>query len=125
MPAVRDFGRSFDKEDREPAGCREEDPDPPADAGHQPGSGHRWVDAAADGPPMPPRHSGSAPLPPRGPSAMPPPRRGESMHSPGGTAAILLREVMGDPCRDDLRQTTGRGKRLHQSWNLGWRRFKA
>jgi hypothetical protein len=45
--------------------------------------------------------------------------------SPCGTAVILLREVTGDPCRDDLRQTTGRGKRLHQSWNLGWRRFKA
>ena len=25
-----DAGRSFDQEDREPAGCREEDPDPPA-----------------------------------------------------------------------------------------------
>jgi hypothetical protein len=29
-----DIGRIFDQEDREPAGCREEDPDPPANAGH-------------------------------------------------------------------------------------------
>jgi hypothetical protein len=34
-----DAGRSFDQEDREPAGCREEDPDPPANAGHHPGGG--------------------------------------------------------------------------------------
>jgi hypothetical protein len=58
-------GRSFDQEDREPAGCRGEDPDPPASAGYQFGSGRPWADAAADGPPMPPRHSASAPLPPR------------------------------------------------------------
>jgi hypothetical protein len=45
--------------------------------------------------------------------------------SPGETAAILPREATADPCRDDLRQTTGRGRRLHQSWDLGWRRFRA
>ncbi len=52
-----DVGRSFNQEDREPAGCREGDPNPPANAGHQPGGGRPWADAAADGPPMPPRHS--------------------------------------------------------------------
>jgi hypothetical protein len=77
-----DIGRSFDQQDREPAGCREEDPDPPADAGHQSGSGCPWADAVAGGPPLPPRHSASVPLPPRGPSAAPPPRRGESMQQP-------------------------------------------
>jgi hypothetical protein len=48
-----DVGRSFDQEDREPAGCREEDPDPPANAGHHLGGGRPWADAAADRPPMP------------------------------------------------------------------------
>ncbi len=75
-------GRSLDQEDREPAGCRGEVPDPPAGAGYQSGSGRPWADAAADGPPMPPRHSARAPLPPRGPSVGPPPRRGESMQQP-------------------------------------------
>jgi hypothetical protein len=64
-------GRSFDQEDREPAGCREEDPDPPADAGHQPGSRRPWADASSDRPPMPPQHSASVPLPPRGPPVVP------------------------------------------------------
>ncbi len=77
-----DVGRSFNQKDREPAGCREEDPDPPAGAGYQSGSGRPWADAAADGPPMPPRHSASAPLPPRGPPVVPPPRRGESVQQP-------------------------------------------
>ncbi len=75
-------GRSFDQEDREPAGYRGEDPDPPAGAGYQSGSGRLWADAAANGPPMPPRHSASTPLPPRGPSVGLPPRRGESMQQP-------------------------------------------
>jgi hypothetical protein len=77
-----DVGRSFDQGDREPAGCREEDPDPPANAGHHPGGGRPWADAAADRPPMPPRHSASVPLPPRGPLVVPLPRRGESMQQP-------------------------------------------
>jgi hypothetical protein len=34
-----DAGRSFDREDWKPAGCRGEDPDPPAGTGHQSGSG--------------------------------------------------------------------------------------
>ncbi len=74
-----DIGRSIDQEDREPAGCREEDPDPPANAGHYLGGGHPWADAAADRAPMPPRHSASAPLSPRGLPGVPLPRRGESM----------------------------------------------
>ncbi len=40
-------------------------------------------------------------------------------------ATTLLREGTADPCRGDLRQTTGRGKRLHQPWDLGWRQFRA
>jgi hypothetical protein len=43
-----DVGRSFDQEDRRPAGYRGEDPDPPLGAGHQPGSERPWADAAAD-----------------------------------------------------------------------------
>jgi hypothetical protein len=35
-----DACRSFDQEDREPARCREEDPNPPANSGHHPGGGH-------------------------------------------------------------------------------------
>ncbi len=77
-----EIGRSFDQEDREPAGCREEDPDPPANAGHHLGGGRPWADAAADRPPMPPRHSASVPLPPRGLPDVPLPRRGESMQQP-------------------------------------------
>ena len=45
--------------------------------------------------------------------------------SPGETAAILLREVTADPCRGDLRQATGRGKLRHQSWDSGWRQYRA
>ncbi len=77
-----DDGRSFDQEDREHAGCREEDPNPPANAGRHPGGERPWADAAADRPPMPPRHSASVPLPPRGPPVAPLPRRGESMQQP-------------------------------------------
>jgi hypothetical protein len=77
-----DVGRSFNQENRRPAGCRGEDPDPPIGAGYQLGSGRPWADTAADGPPMPPQHSASAPLPPRGPSVGLPPRRGESMQQP-------------------------------------------
>jgi hypothetical protein len=40
-----DVGRSFDQEDREPAGCRDEDPDPPANPGHHLGGGRPWADA--------------------------------------------------------------------------------
>jgi hypothetical protein len=79
-----DVGRSFHQEDQEPAGCREEDPDPPAEAGRQSGSGRPWADVTAGGPPRPPRHSASTPLPPRGPSVVPPPRRRESMQQPRG-----------------------------------------
>jgi hypothetical protein len=75
-------GRSFDQEEWEPAGCREEDPDPPANAGHHLGGGCSWADAAADRPPMPPRHSPSIPLPPRGLLSALLPRRGESMEQP-------------------------------------------
>jgi hypothetical protein len=57
-------------------------PDPPANAGHHLGGGRPWVDAAADRPPMPPRHSASTPLPPRGLLSVPLPRRGESMQEP-------------------------------------------
>jgi hypothetical protein len=32
-----------------------------------------------------------------------------------------LRFSSADPCRGELRQATGRGKQLHQSWDLGWR----
>jgi hypothetical protein len=53
------------------------------------------------------------------------PGEARACSSPGETATTLLREVTADPCRGDLRQTTGRGKRLHQSWDLGWRRFRA
>ncbi len=54
-----------------------------------------------------------------------PPGGARACSSPGETAAILLREVTADPCQGNLRQTTGRGKQLHQSWDLGWRRFRA
>jgi hypothetical protein len=77
-----EIGQNIDQEDREPAGCREEDPDPPATAGHHLGGGRPWADAAADRPPMPPRLSASAPLPPRGLPSVPLPRRGESMQQP-------------------------------------------
>jgi hypothetical protein len=77
-----DVGRSFDQEDREPAGCRDEDPDPPANVGHHPGGGHPWADAVADRPPMPPRHSASVPLPPRGLPGVLLPRQSESMQQP-------------------------------------------
>ncbi len=39
--------------------------------------------------------------------------------SPGEIATTLLREATADPCRGDLRRTTGRGKLLHQSRGLG------
>jgi hypothetical protein len=77
-----EIGRNNDQEDQEPAGCREEDPDPPANAGHHLGSSRPWAGMAADRPPMPPRHSASAPLPPRGLPGVQPPRRGESMQQP-------------------------------------------
>jgi hypothetical protein len=56
---------------------------PPASASHHFGSSRPWAGAAAaDRPPMPPRHGASPPLPPRGPQGVPPPWRGESMQQP-------------------------------------------
>jgi hypothetical protein len=119
-----DIGWSFDQEDREPAGCREEDPDPPANAGHHLGGGRPWAEAAEDRPPMPPRHSASAPLPPRGlPGVLP--GRVRACSSPGGTATTLLREAAADPCRGDLRQATGQDSLPHRFWDLGWRLCRA
>jgi hypothetical protein len=77
-----EIGRNINQEDQEPAGCREEDPDPPANAGHHLGGGRPWADVAAGRQPMPPRHSVSAPLPPRGLPSVPLPGRGESMQQP-------------------------------------------
>jgi hypothetical protein len=42
------------------------------------------------------------------------PGEARACSSPGGIAATLRREVTADPYQGDLRQTTGRGKRLHQ-----------
>jgi hypothetical protein len=83
-PSIRreEIGRNIDQENQEPAGCREEDPDPLANAGHHLGGGIPWADVAADRPPMPRSHSASAPLPPRGLPSVPLPRRGESMQQP-------------------------------------------
>ncbi len=53
------------------------------------------------------------------------PGEAKSCSSPGGTATTLLREATADPCRGDLRQVTGQGKLLHQSWDLGWRQYRA
>jgi len=53
------------------------------------------------------------------------PGEARACSSPGETATTLLREVTAGPCRGDLRQTTGRGKLLHRSWDLGWRQFRA
>jgi hypothetical protein len=125
-PSVRceDIGRSNDQEDREPAGCREEDPDLPANAGHHLGGGRPWADAAAERPPMPPRHSASAPLPPRGLPGVPLPRLGESMQQPRRDR-YDSREATADPCRGDLRQATGQGSLPYRLWDLGWRLYKA
>ncbi len=53
------------------------------------------------------------------------PGEAKACSSPGGIATTLLREATADPCRGDLRRITGRGKLLHQSWDLGWRRYRA
>jgi hypothetical protein len=53
------------------------------------------------------------------------PGEARACSSPGETATTLLREATADPCRGDLRQATGRGKLLHQSWDLGWRQYRA
>jgi hypothetical protein len=53
------------------------------------------------------------------------PGEARACSNPGETATTLLREVTAGPCQGDLRQTIGRGKRLHQSWDLGWRQFRA
>jgi hypothetical protein len=45
-------------------------------------------------------------------------RSWESAPAPG-------RILAADPCRDDLRQATARGKLLHQSGDLGWRQYRA
>jgi hypothetical protein len=120
-----DVGRSFDQEDREPAGCREEDPDPPANAERQPGGGRSWADAAAERPPMPPRHVQGCHCHPGDRRSHRFPGGAKACSSPGGIATTLLREATADPCRGNLRRTTGRGKLLHQSWDLGWRQFRA
>ncbi len=80
-----------DQEGQEPAGCREEDPDLPASAGHHFGGSRPWVGMVADRPPMGPRHSASAPLPPRGPPGVPLPRRCQSMQQPRREAERLRR----------------------------------
>ena len=53
------------------------------------------------------------------------PGEARSCSSPGGIATTLRREATADPCRGDLRRTAGRGKPRHQSWDLGWRQFRA
>ncbi len=53
------------------------------------------------------------------------PGEARACSSPGRVAATLRREAMADPCQGDLRRTTGRGKPRHQSWDLGWRQFRA
>ena len=53
------------------------------------------------------------------------PGEARACSSPGGTATTPPREATAGPCRGNLRQTTGRGKLLHQSWDLGWRRYRA
>jgi hypothetical protein len=53
------------------------------------------------------------------------PGEARACSSPVGIATTLLREATADPCRGDLRRTTGRGKPRHQSWDLGWRQFRA
>jgi hypothetical protein len=85
-----EIGGNIDQEDQEPAGCGEEDPGPPASAGHHFGGSRPWAGMVADRPPVPPRHSASAPLPPRGPPGVPLPRDGESMLSPGKTDTTHL-----------------------------------
>ncbi len=53
------------------------------------------------------------------------PGEAKACSSPGRIAMTLLREATADPCRGDLRRTTGRGKLLHQSWDLVWRQYRA
>jgi hypothetical protein len=75
-----EIGGIVDHEEPEPASCRREEQGTPASASHHFGISRPWAGAAAaDRPPMPPRHSASAPLPPMGPQGVPPPRRSESM----------------------------------------------
>ncbi len=120
-----DIGRSFDQEDREPAGCREEDPDPPANAGHHLGGGRPWADAAADRPPMPPRHSASAPLPPRGLPGVPLPRQGESMQQPRRDRYDSPPRGYGGSLPRRPQAGTGQDSLPHRLWDLGWRLCRA
>jgi hypothetical protein len=53
------------------------------------------------------------------------PGEAKACNSPGGIATTLLIEATADPCRGDLRRTTGRDKLLHQSWDLDWRQYRA
>jgi hypothetical protein len=45
--------------------------------------------------------------------------------SPGETATSPLRKVTADSCQGSLRQATGQGSLPHQSWDLGWRQYRA
>ncbi len=52
------------------------------------------------------------------------PGEARACNSPGETAMTPLQEATADPCRGGLRQATGQGNPPHQSWDLGWRRFR-
>jgi hypothetical protein len=102
------------QEDQEPAGCREEDPDPPANAGHHLGDSRPWAGMVADRPPMPPRHSASAPSLPEDYRACHFPGVVRACSSPGEIATTHLREAMAEPCQCSLRHATGRVSPPHR-----------
>jgi hypothetical protein len=66
---------------------------------HNWGDGRPWVGAAAaERPPMPPRHTASVPLPPRGLQGLQPPRHTESMR-PESHLHVVMAGVCQVSCR--------------------------
>ncbi len=103
---------NIDQEDQEPAGCREEDPDPPASAtleaatlgwawrliGHQCRQGTVQVHLSLPGDHRVCHLPGVV----------------RACSSPGEIGTTHLREATAEPCRGNLRQATGRSSPPHR-----------
>jgi hypothetical protein len=125
---LRRARRGVDHGGSEPASHEREEHGPPAGASHHFGSSRPWASvAAANRPPMPPRHSASAPLPPRGPQDMPSPRHDKSLQQPRRDRYNLLPRGYSRAVRGihSLRRAAGQDSLPHRSWDLAWRPCKA
>jgi hypothetical protein len=108
------IGRNIDQEDQEPAGCREEDPDPPASAGHHFRGSRPWAAWRLTGHPCRRGTVQVHPCLPGDHRACHFPDAARACSSPAQIATIRLREATAEPRQGSLGQATGRGSLPHR-----------